>query len=665
MRENSEDTERLISTQNKEQEEDFSKENQQLYKVKICTEVIYDPMLNQTKEKCSCFINPIYLLIYSIIIEILVVAGLYFRISNNEGYIAYKEYIEKEINILEMGTHFPNENETLKLLAFLKRDKNEDSFCTYLKYSFNKCLEESYRQYCNITKYNEKKCNYMDRQYFLGYEFICNEVNFKKGLCDEIQYNDYLYTLNPYEKKIEVSYGNESNAEVNITSSFILEKFWCNIGNYDSKIYLSFLFFLGIFILFLIYSIIMVKKNLQPGINYYIIITCYMFYCMLFRIYMIIFWMLFLYSIIVTFYQIRVYGFVGILEFLNDPFFNRSLEIGFPEQQLWKDKRINAIIFCGITLALSILVIFLSKLKNIINNYLSFNFNGKNLNKEVIRKASIKVGNNKYKFELVQNSTLNLSENGKNKSYFFMETVFENNRYYLKCNNLYLKDQLNWALTTNPENNILYMKLSGELNLLLYNLILLIFSHFLLKADNNTEYYQHLLDLGYEPKLNILVRICFYLNSILFNLISYPSIIIVILVIISFYIRAIFGGFGNTIILWLKICFAFIISIVIFALILVNAAGAGLNETFFWIYAMNEEVILINSLLMYKFNILSILLFFSTIYIIFIFIAWIKIIPLLKKIRSEKSKLSTSKNKLEDEIMYTSTVNTNYILEAV
>jgi hypothetical protein len=94
----------------------------------------------------------------------------------------------------------------------------------------------------------------------------------------------------------------------------------------------------------------------------------------------------------------------------------------------------------------------------------------------------------------------------------------------------------------------------------------------------------------------------------------------VILVIISFYIRAIFGGNGNTIILWLKICFAFIISIVIFALILINAAGAGLNETFFWIYAMNEEVILINSLLMYKFNILSILLFFfNNIYYIYIY----------------------------------------------
>jgi len=32
----------------------------------------------------------------------------------------------------------------------------------------------------------------MDREFYLGYNFICDENNFKKGLCNEIQYNDYL-----------------------------------------------------------------------------------------------------------------------------------------------------------------------------------------------------------------------------------------------------------------------------------------------------------------------------------------------------------------------------------------------------------------------------------------------------------------------------------------
>ena len=106
------------------------------------TEVIWNPMFNQKKQKCSCLINPISLLIYSIIVAIFVVAGLYFRISNNEGYLAYKGIIEKEINILDANSPFPNENETLKLMAYFKRDKNEDSFCTYLKYSVYECFEK-------------------------------------------------------------------------------------------------------------------------------------------------------------------------------------------------------------------------------------------------------------------------------------------------------------------------------------------------------------------------------------------------------------------------------------------------------------------------------------------------------------------------------------------
>ena len=550
-------------------------------------------------------------------------------------------------------------------MAYFKRDKNEDSFCTYLKYSVYKCFEKDYRQYCNNTRYNEKKCNYMDRQYFLGYKFICNEDNFKKGLCDEIQYNDYLYTLNPYEKKIIFSFNNDKrDVSINITSSFIFEKMWCNIGNYDYKIYLSFLIFLGIFILFLIYSIIMVKTNLQPGINYYIIITCYMFYYILFKIYIFIFLILFSYSSIVTLYQVNILNFYRNSLAPEDPFFNPNAEIKFPEQKLWKDKRIYAIIFCGITLVLFIMVIFLSKLQNIINNYLSFKFDGVNINNEVIRKASIKIGNKRYNFGLLQNKNLYLNENIKNKRYYFREILFENNTYYLKCNNSYLNDQLNWADIANPENNILFMKLLRVLNLLVTYLIFFIFSHFLIKNDNMLEYYQHLLDLGYEPKFNTLIRICFYINSILFNFILYTSLILTIFVILSLYIRAIFGGFSSTIILNLKIYFSFIISIVIFALLLVSAAGCALNITFFVTYTFNKEIIFENSLLASRFIICSLCCYLAIIFII-IFKTWINIIPLLKKIRSEKSKLLNGNNKLEDEIMYTSTDNKNYILEAV
>ena len=666
MKENMEATEKLITEESKEQEQeqgpDFFKQNQQLYKSKICSEVVQNPMLSQ-KSQALCSL-PNQKIVLSIFVLIFVIAGLIFRIGNNEGYKAYKEIIENEINILEMNGTFPNENETLKLMAYFKRDKNEDSFCTYLKYSLYICSEKYYRSYCNITKYNEKKCNYMDRQYFLGYEFICDEDNYKNGFCDEIQYNDYLYNFNPYERKIK-DFFSQNGIEINITGSFIFEKMWCSIGNYDFKIYLSFLIFLGIFILFLIYNIIMVKKNLQPGINYYIIISCHMFYYVIFRIYIPIFWILFSYSTIVTLYQVNISNFYRDSLDPEDPFFKPDLEIIFPEQKLWKEKRIYAIIFCGITLALSIMVIFLARLNVIINNYLSFKFDGKNSNSEVIRKASIKVGNNRYNFGLKQNRILYLNENRKNMSYYFMEILFEDNTYYLKCNNLYLKDQLNWADITNPENNLLFKKLLRVLNLILIFLILFIFSHFIIKNDNNSQYYQHLLDLGFEPKLNTPIRICFYLNSIFFNLILITSIILVLLVITSLYLRAIFGGFANTIILKLKIYFAYIISIVIFALFLVSTGGCALNITFFWTYMADKEIKFTNSKLMSRNMILFLLCKFLAIIFMITFITWIKIIPHLKKIRSEKSKLSSSKSKLEDEFMYISTDNTNYILEAI
>ena len=138
-------------------------------------------------------------------------------------------------------------------------------------------------------------------------------------------------------------------AEISLTS-FTLEKMWCNIGNYDFKIYLSFLIFLGIFILLLIFNTIMIKRNLQPGISYYIIITLYMFYYVIFKVYIILFLLLFLYSIIVTEFQIDTYS--------------RTIII-YPTLTTWMDKRINALIFCGITLILFIMTIFLSNLKRI------------------------------------------------------------------------------------------------------------------------------------------------------------------------------------------------------------------------------------------------------------------------------------------------------------
>jgi hypothetical protein len=248
----------------------------------------------------------------------------------------------------------------------------------------------------------------MDREFFLGYDFTCDENNFKKGLCSEIQFNDYLYTKEPYKRKISYL---GSKVYINTTGNLFIEKLWCNTGNYDYKIYIYFSILLIIFILFLIYNLIMVKKNLEPGLNYYIIIIFYMIYYVVFIIYLFIFVLAFLFSVIVTFYQIKPANYDS--KIFDDPFFNKNATIFFPEQELWRDERIKSIIFCGITLVLFIMMIFLINTKKIIYNYLSFKFDGKNINKNILRKSSIKVGNNRYEFILAQNKDIYLRNNRK------------------------------------------------------------------------------------------------------------------------------------------------------------------------------------------------------------------------------------------------------------
>ena len=94
MKENSEATEKLITEESKEQEQeqepDFFKQNQQLYKSKICSEVVQNPMLSQKSQALYSLPNPKIVLNYSIFVLIFAIAGLIFRIGNNEGYKAYK-----------------------------------------------------------------------------------------------------------------------------------------------------------------------------------------------------------------------------------------------------------------------------------------------------------------------------------------------------------------------------------------------------------------------------------------------------------------------------------------------------------------------------------------------------------------------------------------------
>jgi len=651
--------------ENRESEEDSLKQYKGPYKKNVCSEILYKSTLNPTQLKnyktyqeksfCSCLTTPLSLLIYCIIVAIFVAGGIYFNLGKNEGYNAYKEVLERNISYIEKNNKFPNEKETLKLIKYLSRNKSEDSLCPYLLFSLDKCNISTYIKYCNNERYKEKKCNYMDRKYYLGHDFICDENNFKKGLCDEIQYNDYLYMEEPYEKKISYK---EDKIDINLTSSLYFAKLWIYTGNYVYKIYIVFSILLVIFILFLIYNLIMIKKNLEPGINYYIIITFYMIYYIIFKIYVVLFCLSFFGSFFVIFAQIKHP--INDGGNLSELFLNKY----FVEQKMWEDEKINAIIFSGITFVLFFMIIFISNLKKIIHNYLSFKFDEKNINKDILRKTSIKIGDNIFEFKLLQNKNIYLRDNRKNIKYNFKEILFENNTYYLKCRNECLKDQLSWADLIFPQSNIIFDKVLKSLEIIILIAYALIGYSYILQDEIGYDYYYHLLDLGYKPKYYTFIQISNNLNYNCLNSSSYIFIGLGILCLLLLYLRAIFGGFSNIILLWSKIIFSIIFALIILAIFIISII-VFVCEVFAFISALTEGnlnfvgIFGINTLL--YMNVYAYLIF----NFILLFIMWIGIIPPLFKIINDKSKLESIKNTSEHIFYFVSLDNKSYILEAV
>ena len=98
----------------------------QHYKTKICTEIVFEGTIDekllklyQKYKKTHCCIKPLSLMIYSIIILAFTCAGFYFTISENEGYKAFKEVLERNISLINVD--LPHEYETVKLLSYLNR----------------------------------------------------------------------------------------------------------------------------------------------------------------------------------------------------------------------------------------------------------------------------------------------------------------------------------------------------------------------------------------------------------------------------------------------------------------------------------------------------------------------------------------------------------------
>ena len=93
-------------------------------------------------------------------------------------------------------------------------------------------------------------------------------------------------------------------AVINI-NDFFYEKLWCKIGDYDQPIYLSFLIFMIIFITLLIFDLIVKIKTLSSGVKYYIAISLYMIYQVIFKIYILLFLILSIYGISISIYKYK------------------------------------------------------------------------------------------------------------------------------------------------------------------------------------------------------------------------------------------------------------------------------------------------------------------------------------------------------------------------
>ena len=655
----------------------FYKEN---YKTKICSEIRFEDTLPELFlkqyekfKRSSCCIRPLSLLIYSIIVLIIACAGFYFAISENKGYKAYKGVLERNMSAID--NTFPHEHETIRLVKYLTTPNENDILsCPYIRNSLGLCTEASYSSYCTNAKYSENKCNYMDYQYYLGNSFTCDLSNYKNGRCDQVQYIDNLEAQGKtYVPKIEFT----SIAKIKLRS-FAIEKLFCKIGDYDRPIYLSFIIILFVFIILLIFDLAVKKKTLTSGVKYYIIVTFYMIYYVLLRIYAILFFILLYYGVLVCFLHPTTAdksedtGGIG-----DDPFLYKEAKIYFPEDKTWKDERIYALVFCGICLVLFIMVLILCSYKRLLYNYLSFNFEDKNEtnidaniaednNITKLRNASIKVGKISCDFEIKQNKELFLEEKRSKKKFSFKEVLYQNETYFLKCNNLGLKDQLAWNEFKFQYSNEIFFKLSKMLHLILA-ISFFILSLYIMEIKNDVtyDYFIHLIDLGYKPKKYKYVQKSQDLNDSFYNYILYIYLILGIFIMICLGKIAYFGGFKNMIFIWISILISVVIALLNLASIILSIVGFIYTILSFTNFP-GDKIDFKESINKYFRYMLLIYFYpFTFMFSFGLFIYSLTLISPLNRIKRENDKLPIENKTSEDMFKYISFENKFWSLEVV
>ena len=651
-----------FDSQKIEQNQDILSNYQQNFETKVCDEIQFINFIEENDiksyerfKKPKCCNTPKSLLIFSIIIVIFTFAGLYFSISRNEGYKQYKELLEKNITLVKI--QLPSDYENKKLIAYLTRDEfdnNDDYSCSYIEYSLSLCKEENYTRFCNDQRYSENKCNYMDHQYFLQKNFTCDLANYHDKKCNEIQYLDQLKKEESIKEDYKIEY-KKSFIKINL-KDYYFEKIWCKIGKYDIPILLSFLVVMIIFIILLIFDLCINKATIIVGIKYYIVLGLYMIFYFIFRIYIILFFWLIIFSTMVSFSSPNT-------SVINDPFFfGQNEDIIDPITILWKNKRIYAFIYCGINLIIFIFVINLSFYKPLLYKYLSFNFEENN-NSEIFRKASINIGKNNYDIEIKINKNIYLIDKRENEKFYFKEIKYDNNIYYLKFNNIGLKDQLGWVEYNYPIINKGFEKLFLYLKFVIYSYIFSIafLPKYNIKDNIIYNYFLHLFDLGYKPYLFDNLQKYWESKMFLYYSIKYVFLIIGIFVLFSLFKWTFYGGFSNMALIWVSLCISFFITFINLTFAILSFKVYVYNSIIishiicnirFDKYSLFEELRTSWYLYFIQFASISVLFSLSVIFSIF-----------LNSVRSEIKKLDNKELAFENAFKFKSLNNKNIIFE--
>jgi hypothetical protein len=211
--------------------------------------------------------------------------------------------------------------------------------------------------------------------------------------------------------------------------------FWCEIGKYDVTLLLFTLVFSFLFAIFLVIDNCSKAENynIENKRKYYTKIIVYNIFSTIFKTCTVLLFLLFIYSIIVTFVCPNTCFIRNETE--EYPGFFKGYNYAPLEAAKWRENRIYSIIFCAINLLLIIFVGIISSTENLVNKMLSLKVSQDKYN--VVKwETKIKVNDTYYDVEVFQNSNIYLQDmRKKNKYYEFIRVIFKNKDYFLKITN--------------------------------------------------------------------------------------------------------------------------------------------------------------------------------------------------------------------------------------